>query len=285
MDIDVVVPGGALGVLYTLAGVALIRELEEAGHVRVRAYYATSAGSILAVGAICFPNDEMVRRTLELVFIAQARARTHWAHETVAAYVAATLPSDAHTKCAGRLVLSMTRNNRREVVRAYETRDELIRALADSCRLPLISAPASCIFGRHDGYLAPTPPRSSAVVVTLPYPPVWQTVTLSLPIVWWACPFVRATDLRARARVAIAAGVDLAVPRIARTLDVPPSIVARTRAVLAEEPTRRGESEGAIAHKIFAVRRFVRRLVRRLLRQFLRGASTLTKLELLPRRA
>jgi hypothetical protein len=277
MDIDVVVPGGGLGGLYTLAGVALIRELEDAAIVRVRAYYATSAGGILAAGAICFRADEIVGRMLEFVVIFQDRARTHWAHETVAVLADAMLPADAHVRCTGRLILSTTRRTRRETVSVFETREELIRTLVDSCRLPLITAPLSCVFGRHDGYLAPTPPRSNKNVVTLPYPPAWETLKISLHIVWWASPYLPVTNLQARARAALLAGLDLAAPRISCVVDVPRSVVERTRAILAQERTQRREASSGF---MLGARAFVRRLVRRIFGRFLRSASTLTRLEL-----
>jgi hypothetical protein len=277
MDIDVVVPGGGLGALYTLAGVALIRELEDAGTVRVHAYYATSAGGILAATALCFDADEMVRRTLEFVVILQERARTHWAHEAVTLFVEAMLPADAHVRCTGRLVLSTTRGTRRETVCAYGTRDELVRALVDSCRLPLLTAPLRCVFGRHDGYLPPTPPLTTRNVVTLPYPPAWRTLKISIHIVWWASQFLPVANLRARARAALVEGLDLAAPRISRVIDVPLGTLTRTRAILAQEHTKRKASSGGL---MLAVRAFAHKLVRRILRQVLRSASNLTRLEL-----
>ena len=301
-EIDVVVPGGAMGAMYTLAGVALVRELECAGVARVRAYYATSAGSLIAVCALCYAKDELIARTLDFVLLLQERARTHWIHETIAAHLHDTLPVDAHTRCTGRLVLSTTRLARhaRETVAAFESRDALIDAVVDSCRLPFFSAPARCVLGRHDGYLSPTPPteraaRASppadgaradgarAVTVTLPYPPAWETVALSLRVVWWATPFMPATDVHARARAALAAGVDLAVPRVALAVDVPPAVVARTRAAIERAHATRDDDErrGGL---LLAVWRLVRRLARKLRARLLRGASALTKLELRPRR-
>ena len=284
MDVDVVVPGGAMGALYTLGGVALVRELECAGVVRVRAYYATSAGSLLAVSALCFATDELVARTREFVGMLQERARTHWASETVSAYLEACLPADAHVRCAGKLVLSTTRlaRARRETVRAFDTRDALISAAVDSCRLPFFSAPARCVVGRHDGYLSPTPDSETGGVVTLPYPPAWETVALSLRVVWWAAPFMPATDLDARARAALDAGVDLAVPPIARAVDVPPAVVAHTRAAVAKAHAERhvrtkDESDGGL---VLAAHRLARRVARRLYLRFLRSASTLLKVEL-----
>jgi hypothetical protein len=276
MDIDVVVPGGGLGALYTLAGVALIRELEDAGAVRVRAYYGTSAGGLLASAAICFSADEMVRRTLEFVVVLQDRARTHWAHETLALFADTILPADAHVRCTGRLILSTTHRTRRETVSAYETRDALIRTLVDSCRLPLFTAPLCCVFGRHDGYLSPTPPRSNKSVVTLPYPPAWETLKISLHIVWWASPYLPVTNLQARARAALLEGLDLAAPRISCVVDVPRIIVERTRAILAQEHTQRREARSGF---MLVARAFVRKLVRRIFGRFLRSASTLTRLE------
>ena len=296
MDVDVVVPGGAMGAMYTLGGVALVRELERAGVLRVRAYYATSAGSLLAVAALCFSSDErdaLIARTLEFVAMLQERARTHWIHETIGAHLEACLPADAHVRCAGRLVLSTTRLARapRETVRAFETREALISAVVDSCRLPFFSAPARCVVGRHDGYLSPTPEHGgvegTCAVVTLPYPPAWETVALSLRVVWWAAPFMPATDVDARARAALDAGVDLAAARIARVVDVPPAVVAQTRATIAHvgastkglAPTAVGAGVGSLP-LVLAAKRLVRRLGRRIVLRLLRTASTLTKIEL-----
>ena len=286
MDVDVVVPGGAMGAMYTLGGVALVRELECAGVVRVRAYYTTSAGSLLAVSALCFATDELVARTLEFVAMLQERARAHWASETIGAYLEARLPADAHVRCAGKLVLSTTRLARasRETVRAFETRDALISAVVDSCRLPFFSAPARCVVGRHDGYLSPTPDSDTGgVLVTLPYPPAWETVALTLRVVWWAAPFMPATDLDARARAALDAGVDLAAPRIARAVDVPPAVVAYTRAAIAKAHVRRSTKDESDGGLVLAAHRLARRVARRLYLRLLRAASTLMKLELRPR--
>jgi hypothetical protein len=239
MDVALVVPGGACGALYTAAGVALMLELERAGVARVRAYHTTSAGSVLCAGALCVATTpaEVFERTLDFLAFAHGRRHTHWIEETVAAHMDAILPADAHVTCTGRLVIGVTRGARREAISAYETRDALVRAIAESCRLPLITAPARCVFERHDGYLAPSPDaaaRAGATVVTLPYPPAWATVRMSLPVVWWAAWLFGETDA-AEARAAMRAGVDRALARVARVVPVPADVVERVRAAAAGE--------------------------------------------------
>jgi hypothetical protein len=238
MDVAVVVPGGACGAVYTASGVALLLELERAGLVRVRAYYTTSAGSVLCACALCCAptTAQMLERALAFLAAAHDRRRTHWIEETTAAFVDAMLPADAHVTCTDRLVISFTRGARRETVRAYETRDALVRAIVDSCRLPGVTAPARCVLGRHDGYLAPSPPEADATaVVTLPYPPAWATVRMSLPVVWWAAWLFadNSEHVEATACEAMHVGVDRALERVSRVVSVPPEVVERTRAAIA----------------------------------------------------
>jgi hypothetical protein len=233
LDVTLVVPGGACGAAYTTTGVALLLELERAGLVRVRAYYTTSAGSVLCAAALCCAPT-MLERCLDLFAALRDRRSTHWLVETVASVADAALPADAHVTCTDRLVISLTRGTRRETVRAYETRDALVRAIVDSCRLPFVTAPAWCVLDRHDGYLAPSPAAEAGAVVTLPYPPAWATLRMTMPVVWWAtwlfaspcdattlCGAMHEGVARARARIA------LAVP-----VPVPPEVVARTHAAV-----------------------------------------------------
>lgn len=235
MDVTVVVPGGAYGAAYTVSGVALLIELERAGHVRVRAYYTTSAGSLLCVAALCCAptTGEMLERVLELFAAIHDRRHTHWPVDTIASFVDATLPADAHVTCTDRLVIGVTRGARRETVRAYETRDALVRAIVDSCRLPFVTAPGWCVLDRHDGYLAPSPPTTAdaSAVVTLPYPPAWATLRMTMPVVWWAA-WLFASPTDAEVFEAMRAGVDRALPCVALAVPVPPEVVARTRAAV-----------------------------------------------------
>ncbi len=231
----VVVPGGACGAAYTATGVALLLELERAGLVRVRAYHTTSAGSLLCSIALCCAptTGGMLERALELFAGLHERRRTHWPIETIASYVDATLPADAHVTCTDRLVISLTRGAGRETVRAYETRDALLRAIVDSCRLPFLSAPGWCVVGRHDGYLAPLPTDESAsVVVTLPYPPGWATLRMTMLVVWWAAWLFPSHYDATEMCEAMHAGVARSLARLALAVPVPPEVVARTRAAV-----------------------------------------------------
>jgi hypothetical protein len=234
LDVSVVVPGGACGVAYTATGVALLLELERAGLVRVRAYHTTSAGSVLCAGALCCAptTGEMLQLALELFAVAHDRRHTHWPIETIASFADATLPADAHVTCTGRLVIGVTRGARRETVRAYETRDALVRAIVDSCRLPFVTAPGWCVLDRHDGYLPPSPVHDASAVVTLPYPPAWATLRMTMPVVWWAAWLFTSPYDATTACEAMHAGVARALARVALAVPVPPEVVARTHAAV-----------------------------------------------------
>ena len=189
--VDVAVYGGGVAGFYQYGLIATLAELERAGAVRVRRYHAVSAGAALCACALCFPEPERLSAQLRGLAEYMFARRDAWIIDCTSKWLEDTLPPDAHTTCSDRLYVTYIDTSRRarQVVGAYASRAQLIAAIVASCSLPGFCAPLTCVWSLWDG-LCPLVVDDGATVTTVwgATPPVYATVALNAPFLWWAQP-------------------------------------------------------------------------------------------------
>jgi hypothetical protein len=190
IPVDIAVYGGGLAACYHYGLLATLAELERTGLCRVRCFYAVSAGAAMCAAFLCFGDPtghyERIRSFAATVY---ARRRM-WLVDAVSEWLERELPPDAHVTCSGRLFVTYidTEKRGRRVVGAYATRADLIRAIVVSCSLPGVCAPLSCVRSRWDGLVPLAYQDADIPLIWGAMPPVYATLALNLPLMWWAVP-------------------------------------------------------------------------------------------------
>jgi hypothetical protein len=164
MEMDVVVPGGGFALFGMYGAIATLYQLQRCEKCRVRRFYATSAGAILACIYICF--DE--RRRVEVVEAFPLHAyecRYGWIVDGVRSFLELWLPPDAHLLCSGTLWVSYNEQWTSRVVSEYAARADLIDAIIESSSYPGYCASPLAVFGKWDGMVPhiPAEPREERV--------------------------------------------------------------------------------------------------------------------------
>ena len=186
-DCDLVLPGGGFSAFWFELGCAYDRVNE---HTRVGGW---SAGVLAAIALLCIERGPHIED--RIIFFAKVRDAARLAQERAKRpiermlfhFLDILLPSDAHLRCSGRLLILVTTTSLSPRAHSHwHSRYELIRCAIASCHIPLLTSWSllETHYISFDGGLSrflhqiPTP---NAVKV----PPTKFSVCSEMEAFWW----------------------------------------------------------------------------------------------------
>jgi hypothetical protein len=155
-DVELYIHGGGLSGMWAIGTCAVLRTLEDHGHINIRMLHGYSIGALISVLYIC---QTTVEDCVKMYYSIQ-KHKCIPSGEELRSILDCILPSEAHLSCTGRVKIGVTKKFPRmsyEETSTFETREALIHVLMCSMSIPFITQNArTCIHTAVDGGIGNT---------------------------------------------------------------------------------------------------------------------------------